>query len=91
MVALALIADLLNWIPVVNWLITAITLPSFQFYFKMKGIRSGWSLAGNLAEVLPLVSVLPLITAGVVITIIMDRLSEKLAGGVLKPVLKANK
>lgn len=68
----ALLADAINWIPFINLFVTMVTLPGFQFYFKMKGVRSGWSLGGNLAEFIPLVSFLPAVTAGVLITILID-------------------
>ena len=71
LVAFAVIADLINWIPLMNWFVTAVTLPAYQFYFHSKGVKTWWSLAGNLGEALPLVSVLPLVTGGVVMTIVM--------------------
>lgn len=72
LIVFAIMADLVNWIPIVNILTTVVTLPVFQFYFRIKGVKSMYSLAGNLAEVIPFVSVLPAITAGVLVTIIVD-------------------
>ena len=71
LIAFAIIADLINWIPFMNWFVTVITLPAYQFYFHSKGVKSWWSLAGNLGEALPIFSILPLVTGGVVATIIM--------------------
>lgn len=77
LIVFAIIADLINWIPIVNFLVTAVTLPGFQFYFKIKGVKGIYSLAGNLAELIPVVSILPAITAGVITTIIVDRVSAR--------------
>ena len=92
LIAFALIADLINWIPIVNWLVTAVTLPGFQLYFRMKGVKGIWGLAGNLVELIPFLSVLPGITAGVVATIIIDRLAaSKLGATALKAAGPAGK
>ncbi len=80
LIAFAIIADLINWIPIINWLVTLITLPGFQFYFAMKGVRGVYSLAGNLIEFVPVLSVLPAITAGIIATIIIDRLEANKLG-----------
>ena len=86
LVSFALIADALNWIPVLNWVITVVTLPSYQIYFMIKGVKGYYNLAGNLAELLPVLSALPAITAGVVATIIVDRVSASRLGKIaLKP------
>ena len=73
LIAFAVIADLINWIPVVNLLVTLITLPGFQLYFKMKGVKGTASKAANIIELVPFLSTLPAITTGVIITIILDR------------------
>ena len=73
LVTFALIADLINWIPFLSWVVTVITLPAFQFYFFMKGVRGVWSLGGNIVEFIPGLSALPAVTAGVVDTILIDR------------------
>ncbi|OGY68006.1 MAG: hypothetical protein A3I24_02980 [Candidatus Harrisonbacteria bacterium RIFCSPLOWO2_02_FULL_41_13b] len=89
LIAFAVIADLINWIPVVNWFVTLITLPAYQLYFYLKGMRGIYSLGGNIIEFIPGVSVLPGITIGVVLAIIFERLEKtKVGGKILKPVEK---
>ena len=73
LVSFALIADLINWIPYINFVVTAMTLPAFQLYFYFKGINGVFSLAGNLIDAIPFASIVPSVTAGVLATIIMDR------------------
>jgi len=74
LILFALLADLLNWIPGINILITLITLPILQFYFiVIKRIKSYYSIAGNILELIPVLSILPAITGGVVATILLDR------------------
>lgn len=73
LVCFALLADAVNWIPLGNFFVTAISLPAFQLYFKMKGVNGAWSFGGNLIEFIPVISAMPAVTAGVVVTIILDR------------------
>lgn len=92
LVAFALLADAINWIPVVNWFVTAITLPAFQIYFMMKGVRGIANIAGNLVELVPFLSFLPGVTAGVIATIIIDRVAaSKLGAAALKTAGPAGK
>ena len=93
LIVFAIIADLINWIPIINILTTIVTLPVFQFYFMIKGVKGIYSLAGNIAELIPGLSVLPAITAGVVTTIIVDRVQAKTGVDVtktIKPKAKAS-
>lgn len=71
LIAFALIADFINMFPLFNWLVTVITLPAYQFYFRMKGIKGTYSLVGNLIELVPVLSILPALTTVVVATIII--------------------
>lgn len=92
LVLFAVIADLINWIPVINWVVTAVTLPGFQLYFMIKGVRGIYSLAGNAVEAIPALSVLPAITAGIIVTIIIDRaMASKLGQTALKAAGPAGK
>lgn len=87
LISFALIADAINWVPVLNWIVTIVTLPSFQIYFMIKGVKGYYNLAGNVAEFLPVVNALPAVTAGVVATIIIDRVSSsKIGKAALKPI-----
>ena len=87
LVVFALIADAINWIPILNWIVTIVTLPSFQIYFMIKGVKGYYNLAGNVIELIPLLSWLPAVTAGVVATIIADRIaSSKMGTRALKPI-----
>ena len=89
LIAFAIIADLINWIPVVNWFVTLITLPAYQLYFYLKGMRGIYSLVGNVIELVPALSILPGITTGVVLAIIFERLEKtKVSEKNLKPVEK---
>lgn len=77
LIAFALIADFINWIPILNILTTIITLPALQFYLKAKGVRGTSGLIGNLLEFIPGLSILPGITGGVIATIIIDRIEAR--------------
>lgn len=79
LVIFAVLADLVNWIPVLNVLVSFGTLGFFQLYFLMKGVRGIWSFAGNLMEFFPVVSLLPAVTGGVLATLWLDRHPSKLA------------
>lgn len=71
LISFALLADLINWIPLVNLIVTFFTLPAFQFYFYLKGVRGIYSLIGNLIEIIPFLSILPGITVGIIATILI--------------------
>jgi len=89
LVAFAIIADLINWIPVINWVATAVTFPAYQLYFYMRGLKGAYALGGNIIELIPAISVLPAITAGVVATIIANRTKSSVLGSkVLRKVTK---
>lgn len=77
LLAFALLSDAINWIPFINFFVTAVTLPGYWFYFNMKGVPTGWSLGGNLAEFIPFISFLPAVTAGVLVTILIDHFGGK--------------
>lgn len=79
LIVIAVISDLINWIPVVNIFVTLVTLPGFQFYFRYKGLKGTASLAANIIELIPFLSVLPAITTGVIIIIVLDRRAAKKA------------
>lgn len=68
----ALIADAINWIPILNIISAIITFVITQLYFRMKGVKATWNLVMELPEFIPVISVLPLTTAGVAITIFID-------------------
>ncbi|PIR88979.1 MAG: hypothetical protein COU07_03765 [Candidatus Harrisonbacteria bacterium CG10_big_fil_rev_8_21_14_0_10_40_38] len=78
LVCAALIVDAINWIPVINLLTAPASLLGFQLYFKMKGVKSRWSLAGNLIDLIPIVSALPSVTAGVIMTIVVANKKAKI-------------
>ena len=89
LITFAIIADLINWIPIVNWVVTLITLPAFQLYFYLKGMRGIYSLVGNAIELVPVLSILPGVTTGIVLAIIFERLGKTSVGGkILKPLEK---
>lgn len=65
----------------------------FQLYFFMKGVKkvSKYSLAGNLFEFIPFLSFLPAVTAGVVATIISERISATRLGKIAESVTVSKK
>lgn len=72
LIAVAIISDLLNWIPVVN-IILAVFTSAFPLYFWFKGLPFSVSLIGDVAEFIPGLSVVPALTASVALTIYADR------------------
>ena len=77
LVCCGLIVDAINWIPLINILTAPVSLLGFQFYFKMKGVKGGYSLAGNLVDVIPIVSAFPSVTLGIILTIAVANKKEK--------------
>jgi hypothetical protein len=86
LIAFAIISDLINWIPVVNWIVTLVTLPGFQLYFYLRGVKGYAALAGNIIELIPFLSVLPCITVGVILVILIDRAATTRLGAKLARV-----
>ena len=78
LIMVGLVADLINWVPIVNWVVAIFMFPITQIYFRMKGIRGNYSLISNLIELIPIVSVLPAYTIAMVATIYVDRHPELL-------------
>ena len=78
LIMVGLVADLINWVPIVNWVVAIFMFPITQIYFRMKGIRGNYSLICNLIELIPVVSVLPAYTTAMVATVYMDRHPELL-------------
>ncbi len=76
-----IIADLINWIPVVNWVVAAVMFPITQIYFRIKGVRGHYALIGNILELIPVLSVLPAYTLAMAATVYLDRHPELMAKG----------
>ncbi len=72
-IILAVIADLLSIIPVVNWIVWIIMVPATWLYFKMKGVQSKYAAIGSIIEVIPVISALPGYTVEMIVAIYMDR------------------
>ena len=88
LIVFAVIADLINLLPLVNILSTLITLPIFQIYFRLKGIKSTSFVVSQMIEFIPIISILPATTAGVVIVIIQDRFGNRVPGPTMQGVKK---
>ena len=69
----AIIADSINWIPVVNWIVAAVMFPVTQIYFRMKGVKATYALVGNIIEMIPILSALPAYTFSIAAVIYFDR------------------
>lgn len=75
------------------WIPDIITFPITQIYLRIKGVNGTYALAGNLLELIPYVSALPMRFGLMLTTIIIDRtpkLKEKVevATKIVKPVTK---
>lgn len=73
LVIISIICDLLNWIPILNWIIGLIRIAITQIYFRYKGVKGIYDLVGVLIDFIPAISVLPTTTAGILVTIWIDR------------------
>lgn len=73
----AIFVDVLDFIPFVDVIASICSIMIFQIYFLLRGIRGTYSLVGNIIDLVPFIGLLPATTAGVVVTIIIDR-NEKL-------------
>ena len=62
------------------WLPDIIAFPITQIYFRMKGVKGELAMVGNLLELIPYVSALPMRTAAVLAVIIMDRAPAQIKG-----------
>ena len=96
--AVVILADLVELVLVFFglpdfWIPDIISFPITQIYFRMKGVKGELALVGNLLELIPYVSALPMRTALVAAVIVIDR-SPKLKGKleaatkVVKPATK---
>lgn len=72
LIIFALIADVINLIPLINILATVITFTLTQLYFRMKGIKATFNMVMQFLEFIPVISALPLTTVGVIVVIILD-------------------
>ena len=78
MIIVGLIADLINLVPFVNILVTLIITPMLVIYFRLKKLPVHTSIATGLLELIPVLSILPGVTLGIIITILIDRLGPML-------------
>lgn len=77
LLVLALIADLLSIIPIVNIIVGIFALIIGQFYYRVKGVKPHYALVGNLIEFIPFLSILPTYIASTAATIYFDRKPAK--------------
>ncbi len=70
--SILIIADLLNWIPILNIILAILTLGITQLYFKKKGLKTNTNLILEIGEFVPIISVLPLASLGAAITFWID-------------------
>lgn len=75
-IAFAFTLDLVNWIPIVNWLMLSVNWGIFATYFIIKGVPWSFTRAGLIAIVSPFAFFA--VTAGVVADIARNRISAKL-------------
>ena len=76
LVIVAIIADVLSLIPIINWLVW-LGMSAVMLYLKfIKGILPASNLIAFLIEFIPGLSALPLYTIGMIATIIIDRRPE---------------
>lgn len=81
---------LLGLIPGINLFVWAISLPFTLFIFVItfiSGLRATWLLIGQILDLLPLASVLPIAT----VTVILCYIFQKLPAPLKKTVEKASK
>ncbi len=79
LIVVAIIADLINWIPGVNIIVTILTL-GYQFYFWSAGVPGFIGIIGNVIEFIPGLSVIPALTAAISLTVYVDRHPESWIG-----------
>lgn len=92
MVAFAVLADIFNMIPGLNFIVSAISLVGYQLAFWLRGVdKTGYNIAGNLMEVVPFLSTLPATTAGVMMTIHFQWKKEAIERKELEEKAKAEK
>ena len=68
-----IVSDLINLIPFVNILVSLFVTPVIALYFRMKKLPVGASVVAGIIELIPGLSVIPAITFGIIITILIDR------------------
>ncbi len=90
LMALAIVVDLINWIPLVNVPVSFVALIAFPWYFKKKGVPAYPAIISGLVGFIPVLSVLPETIAGVIACIILDRaLASQLGSEALKGKMPA--
>ena len=73
LICIALLADLINLVPFLNILITAVVEPSLGIYFRIKKLTIAPTVIATIIEFIPGLSAIPGITLGVIITILYDQ------------------
>ncbi len=73
LIIVAVVADLIGLIPIVNIIGTLISLAITQAYFRIKGVKATASLVAQLIDLIPVLSILPATTTGVAIVLWIDR------------------
>lgn len=77
LIIIGIFADLLNLIPIINILVNLIVAPSLGIYFRMKKIFLGPTIIAGVIEFIPVLSVIPGTTLGIIFTIFYDRFGKK--------------
>ncbi len=73
LIIVAIVADLVGLIPIVNIIGTLISLAITQAYFRIKGVKATANLVAQAIDLIPVLSILPATTVGVAIVLWLDR------------------
>lgn len=80
LIIFALIADVLTLIPIINVFVTLTVSPVLYLYWKIKGVPAYPTLIAGAIEIIPVVSMLPSITAGILAVVLIDRFGASKLG-----------
>jgi|SRR3989344_4168592 len=89
LVLFAFTADILSFIPIINIVMSLVVTPVLFVYYKIKRVPTYPTIIAGVIEVVPVLSMLPAFTAGVLAVILIDKFgASKLGSATTKDARK---
>ncbi|MBI2524340.1 hypothetical protein HYW11_04020 [Candidatus Peregrinibacteria bacterium] len=80
LILFAFTADILSLLPIINVLVSLSVTPVLFCYYKIKRVKAYPSLIAGIMEIIPVLSLLPAFTAGVLAVVLIDRFGASRVG-----------
>ena len=76
-ILMAIVVDIIDFIPILDVIVSLGSFIIFWLWFTMRGVRQGWNIACQAVDVIPILDIIPATTLGILITVIIDRVPAK--------------